>query len=428
MNDIRSRKNHFIFFIIFIINLLFSKQEIIEYKMEISIGKQELDVFHINSEGDICNQWIPSLLSPLPLIFKEVNISQDFLRISMYNPIVIQEESIITVYIHEYKFLKQKFDTFIGRLRDSEESGSCYLGLLPKLGVNKDLNESYIFLNTLAGTNQIENKIFSFDKWELSLNSIKTSFYLGSSHNHFIKNNEKAIIGTCKTNRSEPYWGCQFDQMSYKGKVEDLSKDNINFKVYFYSEAHIIIFPLKFKEKFNNITDNKCTYDEEHKDEPEYYLSCDDLFKEENYTSINLINKDMNITIEIDNNKRYNDGENINGRTRIKYEEVDYFIFPLIMFKNFHIEFNDEENSIKFFTTDESILQVKKKENKKEKKKSNGLKIFLIICLIIIILALITFAFWFIKKRKTNYRNNINKYNKFEDEEDFKNMNEKRVF
>ena len=431
MNYKRSR-THFPLFVLFIINLLFTKQEMIDYKMEISIGQQFLDYFHIDS-NDICNQWIPSLISPLLLVFPKIDIEDKYIeRIKITNPFEIPEDISLEIQMYPYKFLAKKYDVFLGKLRASEDSGFCYFGLLPKPGINKNLNESYILLNYLRKSNQINNTIFSFDKWFISSNSITTNFYFGESHSHFIPNDD-GIIGYCYSNKLGLYWGCSFDHMEYNGISTNLTKDDINFTIYFSSENYTIIFPKKFRENFDDITGRKCTFDENaHKGEIGLYLSCDDLLNDNNYFLISLINDDMNITIQIDGNKRFNKGEDIDGRTRIIYQDIDYFIFPLIMFKEFHVEFNDEENLIKFYTNDSSILNVTNKDNdkKEDKKKGNskGFIVLIVIIAIVAVLALLYLVFWLLKKRKGSVSSNINKYNKFEDEEDFKDMNEKRVF
>ena len=430
MNSKELKTYFYLLFILFIINFLFTKQDLIEYTMKISRNKQNLDVFHIDVD-DVCNQWIPSLLSPLLLVFRPISLKNYLDKIEIINPLEIGESNTIDIYIYSYDFFEKKYNAFFGKSKDEETEGLCYLGLLPKEGVNKNLNENYILLKHLRDSNQIKS-IFSFDEWIISQELITTKFYLGESHSHFSQNKENGIIGACNTNKSDLFWGCSFDQMEYNGKITNLTKDDINFNIYFSSESHIIKFPRKFEQNFNDITGQKCTYDESaHKGEIGLFLSCDELLNENNYFLISLINNDMNITIEIDGNKRFNKGEDIDERTRIIYEDIDYFLLPLIMFKNFHIEFDDEDNLIKFYTNDSSILHVKEKKKKEEEKKggiSKGLLAFIIVLIIVGVIALIFLVFWLLKKRKESVRNSINKYNKFEDEEDFKNMNEKKVF
>ena len=69
----------------------------------------------------------------------------------------------------------------------------------------------------------------------------------------------------------------------------------------------------------------------------------------------------MNITLEIDNINRFITifDENQN-QTRIRYEDYDYLIFPLIMFK-VHIQFDTENDIISFYINDVPIIEVKKK-------------------------------------------------------------------
>ena len=68
---------------------------------------------------------------------------------------------------------------------------------------------------------------------------------------------------------------------------------------------------------------------------------------------------------------------------------------------------------------------MKVKEIKKEG--SSALIRFFVILVILILLVLCLVAFWFVKnQRKTE--SNINKFSKFEDEEEYQNMNEKKVF
>ena len=139
----------------------------------------------------------------------------------------------------------------------------------------------------------------------------------------------------------------------------------------------------------------------------------------------------MIITIEIDNKIRYNNKDN-EYKTRIKFEDINYFILPLIVFKNFDIQFNAQDNIISFYTTDESILELKKKNDnnpipKEEEEPSNAGIIILVIFIVILILVLLFGIFWFLKRRR-NSESNINKYNKFEDEENFQDMNDKKVF
>ena len=67
-----------------------------------------------------------------------------------------------------------------------------------------------------------------------------------------------------------------------------------------------------------------------------------------------------------DNVKRYHLNEDVKDiNTKIQFKNNEYFIFPLIMFKNFHVQFDGEANIISFYTTNKDILEVKKKKRTK---------------------------------------------------------------
>ena len=95
-----------------------------------------------------------------------------------------------------------------------------------------------------------------------------------------------------------------------------------------------------------------------------------------------------------------------------------------MVFKQFHIQFNAEKKLISFYTNDSSILEVRKKG--KNESSSIG-KVFLIIFIILIILCICFVVYWIIKRRQLTEKN-INHFSKFEDEEDYHTINEKKVF
>ena len=291
------------------------------------------------------------------------------------------------------------------------------------------MEENYTILSDLKKNQNIQNAIFSFDKWSLEGDLLKTTFYFGDAHEKFTLNEEKGIIGSCKAIKSDLYWGCFFDYLSFNGKEEALKNDTHDYsKIFFSSEIYDIIIPNEFKTNFDNLTNKKCFYGEPHLDEQEYTTSCNIFNDTLEYASIELINEDMNITIQIDSLSRYNQGGYLKNMTRIRFLDVQSFIFPLIMFKNFHIQFNDEKDLISFYTEDSTILKVKKEDKKSnDKGSSNGLIAFLIIFIILLVLVIAFGIFWLIK-RKSSIEKNINKYNKFDEDDNFQNMNEKRVF
>ena len=54
----------------------------------------------------------------------------------------------------------------------------------------------------------------------------------------------------------------------------------------------------------------------------------------------------MNITLEVDKINRFYANYPSSGRTtNIFFSEFEYIIFPLVMFKNFHVQFDVENQS-----------------------------------------------------------------------------------
>ena len=96
---------------------------------------------------------------------------------------------------------------------------------------------------------------------------------------------------------------------------------------------------------------------------------------------------------------------------------------PLSVFKKFHLQFDAEKRLINFYANDSDILQVKEKE--KNGSSSSGIIITILIILIVLVLCL--GGYWFYKKKR-NTEKNINNFSKFEDEEDYQKIKEKKVF
>ena len=154
------------------------------------------------------------------------------------------------------------------------------------------------------------------------------------------------------------------------------------------------------------------------------YIYCKNFFNEnQQYIPITLINNNFNITIEIDHINRFNNStDEKGGNVRIKFSYEDYFILPLIMFKNFHVQFDAEKDLISFYTQDKSILQVKKEEIKPNNNKISKILIVFIVILIIIFIAIIGLVIYrYMKMRKESNINNDIK--KIEDIEEFHRMN-----
>ncbi len=420
---------HIFLILFFITRISFSVQDqgYKIYEINIKFSDSELEFLNIKY-NEFCGKRILSLFNPFLVIPSSYPIESEEVH-ELVNEIsspIIADSTFSAVFYNYTSFLNY-YTVTLEKEFFTENIKNCYFGLSNRLGDYKNyLNDSFINLNILKERNEVINKVFSIKNWENNSDSIQTFLYFGDFHENFIIKDENAIIGSCETNVSDPYWGCSFNKMSFNNNSIDLTNDNGDlYKIYFSSENHDIIFPSSFEKKFYGITNDAC-----YKDEQEKGIICKELFNTNDYFEIKLINNNMKITIEIDNIKRFSNGNANHGeKTRIKYQNHDYFILPLIMFKNFHIQFDATNNLVSFYTTDHNILEITEKEKEKEKKKSsNASTVFLIIIIIILILALGYGIFWFLKRRRNSVEKNINKYNKFEDEDHFQDMNEKRVF
>ena len=189
-------------------------------------------------------------------------------------------------------------------------------------------------------------------------------------------------------------------------------EDGKYYKIYFATETNDIIFPVFFEDLFHYFTKGKCRSYEK-------ILYCHDMFDEKEYIPLKLINEKMNIVTEIDSQSRFSLLKNDTNKTRIHFKNINYIILPLIMFKNFHIEFNAKNNIISFYTTDKSILEIK--NEKKSNNNSNSSKVIIILSIILIVILIIGFIiFRILRKRKELSIQNDTK--KIEEIEEFHNM------
>ena len=430
-----------IIYLLFITNALINlSKQTKNFSIGIPFDNSDLDISIIeyNDKQNNCSKWIPSLFNPMILIInpKFEEIDRIELISDVYIPTLSLKSRDLSISIFNRTFLGYYHNVIFGIMyfipQDfTKYKNNCYFGLSLKEGGFK-INNSYILLDILKKENEITQKIFSFDKWIINydIGTINTTFYFGYEHEHFNSKNKDrdAIIGKCKVKEDYDYWGCHFDYMELNNKKMNLTNKNDEpYKIYFSTENYDIIFPETFFDSFNITTEGKCSYNSEHEESEDFYVSCNNFFNENNSFPVNLISDNMNITIEIDNKKRFSKGndDKIN-KSRIKFENVNYFILPLIMFKNFHVQFDGENNEIKFYTNDKNILHIKKENNKKSSSKVGT--VFLIIFIIILIAAIGFGILFLIRKRKGSVEKNINKYNKFDEDENFQNMNEKRVF
>ena len=129
----------------------------------------------------------------------------------------------------------------------------------------------------------------------------------------------------------------------------------------------------------------------------------------------------MNITLEVDKMSRfYANYPSLDGVTNIFFHDLEYIIFPLVMPKNFHVQFDVEKRVISFYSNDTNILEIKEKALLDQKDdNSDRISICIIIIIIssiLLILGCIYYYFFYYKKKYRNFEK-FNKYSKYEDEE-----------
>lgn len=203
-----------------------------------------------------------------------------------------------------------------------------------------------------------------------------------------------------------------------------LTNENGNlYKIYFASETHNLIFPKSYEDIFAKESNYSCQIDTKN------YLKCNKFFDNSNHLPLQLTeeNDKFIITGEVDNLNRFsNYEESRKDLARITFDEkISYIILPLIVFKEFDIQFNADKGQISFYTDNSTILKVKEKAN--ESSSSAGTILIIVLIVIIIISLILGFHLFFIKSKRCVERN-INQFSKFEDEESYQNINEKKVF
>ena len=366
------KKINYLFLICFMINISFSIQSYITYNFELEISESELGILFINSYNDLdlCEKWTPALSIPILLVPSKTDLFylEEIDKNLKANNIVFSEYPLNIILFFAPKFLERYNKIIVGKEILSRQIQYCYFGLSLGNGNFSNLYENETLLYRIKNNNEIDKKIFSFDKWSLNRNSISTKLYFGDIHDNF--NSKNGIIGTCNINKEEPLWGCSFQKMIINNKIVSLkNEDDKYYNISFVTENYNIIFPISFKAKFMDAINNGCISDDDN------YLYCKNLFNNNNYIPITFINDNMNITAEIDSIIRFSlmADENKKYITRIKFYYIDYIVLPLIMFKNFHVQFDGENKKISFHTTDESILKLKKK---KKMLKNQIMKVF----------------------------------------------------
>lgn len=423
MLNIQFLKINLYSFLYLFLNISFSLQITKDFKISIKKQQLQLGFFYITYSKflDSCDEWIISLFNPI-LLAKKCDITgvKVLEKYELNNPIFFKKDPFSITVLQDIKFLE--YDMFLGKEYSLGNIDYCYFGISSGLAKYDELNENQINLNYLKEKGKIDKRIFSFDKWEINTEWITSSFHFGDFNSIF--NSNDGIIGTCDSDPKNLSWGCFFQEIIFNNISIPLKDDNGNLiKVYFASEIHHLIFPTSFQEKFIEASKNDCEYHKE-----KYSLVCKDFFNSNNYFPIIFKNENMEITGEIDNENRFNI-ENINKEfnSRIIFKDNEYIILPLIVFKNFYIQFDGENNKISFYTQNKDILKVKSKEENNNES-SSRYTIILVILIILFIIVIAIGILFFIKNRKGNVEKSINKFNKLEEEEDFHNMNENRVF
>ena len=432
MKYINLQQDIILLFIIQLINRAFSQKNY-TFEMEGKASDSKLNILSATIDGINCPM-IPSLFFPISLLksgYTSDDLIDKHIKIELNNPILGK------TYLADLKKQVGNLELYVGAMDTGLDD--CYFGL--SLSNDKNLDDLYLNLNDLKNNDIIEHKIFSFDKWEIKNDIINSKLYLGFNHENFTS--KDGIKGNCDILINDTYWGCYFNELSLNNKTILLKNETeYYYKIYFTSETYNIQFPESLKTQIINSTDDNCSPKYDGEDASEHLICNNNFFDGNKYFEMILRNSMMNITVEIDDSQRYipniteNENEDKKIKTRLIFSKDDtkndLIILPLIMFKNFHVQFNEESSKIYFFTTNPDILQAESEESEKKTSSDSssglsGVAIFLIILIIIISIALGFGIFYFIKK-KNKTENDINKFNKFEDEEDFKPMDDKRVF
>ena len=423
MVNISSFIKHYIILYI-IINNFFQQQNCYEYKIQAKKTDSNLEPLNIDKTENECEKIIPSLFYPILIV------PQGYSKGQNKNDIEIDIPFLLNKITGTKYYLNSNFLDFNLYLTKYYESNTCSFGLsLGYLNTSSGLNENEVLLSHLKEKYKIK-KVFSFDKFSLNKTTINTMFYFGEIHSHFTLN--EGIIGTCKLNEEDIFWGFSFNEMIINNKTLNLTrkKDNKLYKIYLTTEEYNITFPRELinEDRIINLFENKCSYNKFTKQ-----INCINFFNGKDYIPLQLNSEDINITLDLDNFNRYYSSNNNDKEEIIKIilSNDNYIIFPLIMFKQFHIQFDGEAKVINFYTKDSSILKVKeeKKETpKNEDEGSSGLTVFLVILIILIIIGIGFGIFYFLRLRKNKLEKDINRFTKYEEEEDFKNMNENKVY
>ena len=408
-------------FLVLCISFINSIYKEIELKLKNKETDYDLPLYFETT--DLCSKWVPSLFSSVALIDNMISVMghyktiidniyiQNIFTIKYFDQ-PIQSKIFLYTSIFNEIYIAKTYNLF-----PIIWPKYCLFGLdYSEIIYNKQN------LNTIKNLlpKQIEKNIFSFGKWDLTKQDfIYSRFYIGDYHENFSGN-----TGTCNIQNETNYYGCIFNEFIFLNETYSLINENNNkpYIIYFSSEFNKIYFPKNFENKIKNC------YLQKNKSE----FICEKL-KNKDYLSLKLRNDNMEITLEVDKINRFYNYSSSDGTTNILFHDFEYIIFPLVMLKNFHVQFDVEKKVISFFSNDTSILKVKKKTNETQKNEnSDGISIGIIIFIIILCIILIGFIgffyyFFYYKKKYLNLEKKFIKYSKFDDEnvhglEDYENI------
>ena len=268
-----------------------------------------------------------------------------------------------------------------GNVRNNNERAVNSIGLAYSMvnGVNsKGFSQSESSLELFKESLNIK-KIFSIKPWTITEFASKSRFSstlcLGEQHNDF---SDTENVGSFTiANTSSPFWNIQFSQMTLNSQNFTLTnpKTEKPYEIRFIVESKKFVFPLRFKNliaiKYSS-TGSECYIDSTTKKTD--LLLCKQMTEDDDYTiPIKFLNVDgtVQLTGEIDNENLLSDwSDDVSPfPTNIYFDDIDYIIMPLLVFKKFHVLFDAENNKISFFSEDKSLLKL---IEKKEEKEDNG--------------------------------------------------------
>ena len=247
-----------------------------------------------------------------------------------------------------YFELNDKCGRWTPALFYEKEPKECQFGLKFTDDVSGEKNNT---IKYLLNNKIIKKNIFSFGKWEEDEEYIKSKLYIRDKHENFSKDN----IATCKLQKDKGLYGCIFDNFTFLEQTYNLKEKYYEpFTIYFSPETTYIHMHKRFEKIVESVLGIYILY----RNEP----------RPQNFEPLILRSGDLSLTLEVDYFDRYlGPNAKIAEKNLLKiktHDESDNFIiFPMSMFKNFHVQFDVDNNEISFYSENSSLIQNKKKEN-----------------------------------------------------------------